>query len=66
MDFHPEFSIQTIEKLSFHLPHVYIIGRNHCESKRRYILEKGNNYDRKSTFHYVGRFQVLSEKVHSK
>ena len=29
-DFHTSFYITSIQKLSFHLPHVLILGTNHC------------------------------------
>ena len=30
--FHTTFYILTIQKLAFHLPHVRILGTNHCDS----------------------------------
>ena len=29
-DFHTNFYIPAIQKLAFHLPHVRILGTNHC------------------------------------
>ena len=29
-DFHTSFYIPSIHKLAFHLPHVRILGKNHC------------------------------------
>ena len=34
LDFHSECYIPAIEKLDFCLPHVYILGKNHCAGKR--------------------------------
>ena len=34
-DFHTSFYIPSIQKLSFHLPHVRILGTNHCGELRR-------------------------------
>ena len=34
-DFHTSFYIPAIPKLAFHLPHVRIIGTNHCCEMRR-------------------------------
>ena len=34
-DFHTSFDITAIQKLSFHLPHVCILGTNHCGEMRR-------------------------------
>ena len=34
LDFCSEYYIQEIEKLAFHLPHVYIPGGNICAGKR--------------------------------
>ena len=33
--FHTSFYIQAIQKLAFHLPHVYILGTNHCGAMQR-------------------------------
>ena len=44
-DFHTSFYIPTIQKLVFHLPHMRILGTNHCGAmrctafKRREILQ---------------------------
>ena len=29
-DFHTSFYIPAIQKLAFHIPHVHILGTNHC------------------------------------
>ena len=34
-DFHTSFNIPAIKKLSFHLPHVRILGTNHCDNTQR-------------------------------
>ena len=34
-DFHTTFYIPAIQKLAFHLPHVRILGTNHCGEMRR-------------------------------
>ena len=34
-DFHTSFYIPAIQKLAFHLPHVRILGTNHCGEMRR-------------------------------
>ena len=33
-DFHNIFYILEIQKLDFHLPHMYILGKNHCGKMR--------------------------------
>ena len=33
-DFHTSFYIPAIQKLAFHLPHVRILGTNHCGEMR--------------------------------
>ena len=33
--FHTSFYIPPIHKLAFHLPHVHILGTNHCSELRR-------------------------------
>ena len=34
-DFHTSFYIPAIQKLAFHLPHLRILGTNHCGELRR-------------------------------
>ena len=34
-DFHTSFYIPAIHKSAFHLPHVHIVGTNHCGEMRR-------------------------------
>ena len=33
-DFHTSFYIPAIQKLAFHIPHVRILGTNHCGEMR--------------------------------
>ena len=46
-DFHTSFYIPAIQKLSFHLPHVRILGTNHCVEMRR------TAFRRRELFQYV-------------
>ena len=39
-DFHTSFYIQSIQKLAFHLPHVRILGTNHCGAMRRKAFKR--------------------------
>ena len=39
-DFHTSFYIQDIQKLAFHLPHVRILGKNHCGELRRTAFKR--------------------------
>ena len=39
-DFHTSFYIPTIHKLSFHIPHVRILGTNHCGELRRTAFKR--------------------------
>ena len=34
-DFHTSFYIPAIQKLAFHIPHVHILGTNHCGEMQR-------------------------------
>ena len=45
--FHTSFYIPAIQKLAFHLPHVRIIGTNHCGEMRR------TAFKRRESFQYV-------------
>ena len=38
-DFHTSFYIPAIQKLAFHLPHVRIIGTDHCGEMRRTVFK---------------------------
>ena len=39
-DFHTSFYIPAIQKLAFHLPHVRILGKNHCGEMRRAAFKR--------------------------
>ena len=39
-DFHISFYIPAIQKLAFHLPHVHILGTNHCGEMRRTAFKR--------------------------
>ena len=39
-DFHTSFYIPAIHKLAFHLPHVRILGTNHCGELRRTAFKR--------------------------
>ena len=39
-DFHTSFYIPSIQKLDFHLPHVRILGTNHCGEMRRTAFKR--------------------------
>ena len=39
-DFHKSFYIPAIKKLAFHLPHVRILGTNHCGEMRRTAFKR--------------------------
>ena len=39
-DFHKSFYIPAIHKLAFHLPHVRILGTNHCGEIRRIAFKQ--------------------------
>ena len=43
-DFHTSFYIPTIHKLSFHIPHVRILGTNHCGELRRTAFKRRELY----------------------
>ena len=40
LDFHSEYYIPEIEKLDFHLPHVYIFGKKYCAINKSQQLKK--------------------------
>ena len=46
-DFNTSFYIPSIQKLAFHLPHVRILGTNHCGEIRRIAFK------RRESFQYV-------------
>ena len=39
-DFHSSFYIPAIQILAFHLPHVRILGTNHCGEMRRTAFKR--------------------------
>ena len=39
-DFHTSFYILAIQKLAFHMPHVGILGTNHCGEFRRTAFKR--------------------------
>ena len=39
-DFHTSFCIPSIQKLAFHMPHVRILGTNHCCELRRIAFKR--------------------------
>ena len=39
-DFHTRFYIPAIHKLAFHIPHVRILGTNHCGELRRTAFKR--------------------------
>ena len=39
-DFNTSFYIPTIQKLAYHLPHVRILGTNHCGEMRRTAFKR--------------------------
>ena len=39
-DFHISLYIPAIQKLAFHLPHLYILGTNHCGTMQRTAFKK--------------------------
>ena len=43
LDFHSEYYIPEIEKLDFHLQHVYILGKNNCAGKRHDMFVSRHN-----------------------
>ena len=56
-DIHTSFYIPDIQKLAFHLPHVRILGTNHCGEMRRIAFK------RHELFQDVIRRHDYSERV---
>ena len=56
-DFHTSFYIPDIQKLDFHLPHVRILGTNHCGEMRR------TAFIRREIFQYVLCRRDYSERL---
>ena len=55
--FHTIFYIPAIQKLAFHLPHVRILGANHCVEIRR------TAFKRRELFQYVLCSRDYAERV---
>ena len=54
LDFHSEYYVPEIEKLDYHLPHVYILGGNDCEGKCHDIfVSRNSKFYCKCTHNYV-------------
>ena len=56
-DFHTSFYKPFIQKLAFHLPHVRILGTNHCGEMRRI------DFKRRELFQYVLCCRDYAERV---
>ena len=56
-DFHTSFYIPAIQKLTFHLPHVRILGTNHCGE----MLHTA--FKRRELFQYVLCRRDYAERV---
>ena len=56
-DFCTNFYIPAIQKLAFHLPHVSILGTNHCGSMQR------TAFKRRELFQYVLCRREYSERL---
>ena len=56
-DFHTRFYIPAIQKLAFHLPHVRILGTNHCGEMRR------TSFKRRELFKDVLYHRDYAERV---
>ena len=56
-EFHTSFYILAIQKLDFHLPHVQILGKNHCGAMRH------TAFKRRELFQYVLCRRDYDERV---
>ena len=56
-NFYTSFYIPEIQKLSFHIPHVQIMGTNHCGNSRR------TAFKRCESFQYVLCRRDYAERV---
>ena len=56
-DFRTSFYIPAIQKLAFFLPHVLILGTNHCGEMRR------TDFKRRELFQYVICCREYDERV---
>ena len=43
-DFHTSFYIPAIQKLAFHLPHLHILGKNHCGAMEHTAFKRRELY----------------------
>ena len=43
-NFHTSFYIQEIQRLEFHIPHVQILGTNHCGESRRTAFKRRKSF----------------------
>ena len=55
--FQTSLYIPSIQKLAFHLPHVHILGTNHCDEIRR------TDFKRRELFQYVLYFCDYAERL---
>ena len=44
MNFHTSLYIPAIKKLEFHIPHVQILGTNHCGDSRRNAFKRRKSF----------------------
>ena len=43
-NFHTSFYIPEIQKLAFHIPHVQIVGTNHCGDSHRIVFKRHKSF----------------------
>ena len=43
-NFHTSFFIPSIQKLEFHIPHVQILGTNHCGDSRQTVFKRRKSF----------------------
>ena len=51
-NFHTSFHIPAINKLAFHIPHVKILGTNHCGDSRQTSFKHCEYYQDMLCFHH--------------
>ena len=56
-NFHTSFYISAIQKLAFHIPHVQILGTNHCGDSHR------TAFKRRKSFQHVLCHSDYAERV---
>ena len=59
-DFHTSFYIPAIPKLAFHIPHVRILGTNHCGEMRRTAFKQHELFQDVLCRHYYDERVVAS------